>query len=285
MAIAMTRPDAVEETVPSPVGAETPPDAARATPAVARVTVTTAGVAERGRLRPNPRHRASTSIHETKIRRCRAGRVARAAQDAAPVVDVAEVDEIEVGRVRVLLQTAPNRRIRRSPLRRTARMKPRVRRRSNLPRPCRPGKPGVGRMPAQRPNRTGVATRRRPTRLPRRFPTRCRSRLTNPSPRIRRLDLPRKSLRPRNASNTRPDPDTASPRESTPAAEVDAQPRRAAIRRSAVPSRRPATDFAPPTEIRIDFGREQSAGRRENTSSIASTAVWRRERGRRSAHR
>ena len=284
MAIAVTRPDAVEETVPSPAGVETPPDAARATPAVARLMVTTAGVAERSRLRPNPRHRASTSTHETKMRRCRAGRVARAAQDAAPVVDVAEVDEIEVGRVRVLLQTAPNRRIRRSPPRRTARMKPRVRRRSNLPRPCRPGKPGVGRMPAQRPNRRGVATGRRPTRLPRRFPTRCRSRLTNPSLRIRRLDPPRKSLdhaMHRTRGRTRIQP-----------LGVNRHPRRmwmhsrdAPQSRSAVPSRRPATDFAPPTEIRIDFGREQSAGRRENTSSIASTTVWRRERGRRSAHR
>ena len=47
---------------------------------------------------------------------------------------------------------------------------------------------------------------------------------------------PPQEPRPRNASNTRPDPDTASPRESTPASDVDAQPRRAAItERSAEP--------------------------------------------------
>ena len=162
-------------------------------------------------------------------------------------------------------------------------MTPRVRRRSNLPRPHRPKNPAVGQMPARRPNPMGVATGRRPTRLSLRFPNHRRSRPANPSPRIRLLDLPRKGLIRtihRTRGRTRIQPLRANRR--PPQVWMDS--RDAPRRRDAAPSRRPATDFAPPAEIRIDLGREQSAARGEDAASIASTAAWRQGRGRRSAH-
>ena len=103
MAPAATRRDAVEGTTPSHVAAAAQRDAARATRTIARIMVTAADVAERGRRRslPKRRHRTSTARSSPRVRPCRAGRADHAPSGAGPAVDVVGAVGIAVVKVRV----------------------------------------------------------------------------------------------------------------------------------------------------------------------------------------